>query len=261
MGNALKICWQCRSECDSFASVCPHCKARLGPRKANGLASRRLGWLAWTGIGCGGLFLLSVLIPLFIATAFVHSEASKGLDARRAQVAEARELSKDDLGLVEKRFNSLKPSFTRNVDKFNGGILWRHKAFSPYVNGNGTTLSTDIWNGEIRLTASFQGSDWIFFRELTVKANGATADADGRPEHHVQSGVTEYLHIQSAQAGPILNLIKAAGDGPVEVRLSGKFTKDFTLKAAHKKAIQDTITFLADLDTLRQAGKVPKGVD
>ena len=250
-----KICWQCRSECDVLASVCPQCKAKLGNRKASGLASKRMSWLAWTGIGCGGLFLLSIIIPMAIATGSVASSVHK------APADDSHEPTAAEISAAESRFNKLRPIFVKDVDKFSDGVLWRHKSFSQYINGNGTTLSADIWNGAIRLQASYQGSEWIFFKDVTVKTSAGLVEAHGRPEHHVQSGVTEYLRISEPEATQMLGLIKSAGDGPVDIRLNGKFYKDFSLKATHKKGIQDTITFLEDLNTLRQAGKLPKGVD
>jgi len=258
-----KICWQCRSECDSLASVCPHCKARLGNRKASGLAAKKLGWIAWTGIGCGSAFLLAIILPVALVTRSIASsvQRNKADGGSYSKGMEGLALTPEDISAAETRFNKLLPLFTKETDKFSGGVLWRHKSFSKFFNGNGTSLSADIWNGSIRLTATYQGSDWIFFKDITVKAGASRAEAHGNPEHHVQDGVTEYLRIKDPQAGHILSLIKSAGEGPVEVRLNGKFYRDFTLKPAYKKGIQDTINFLSDLEALRQAGRVPKGVD
>jgi hypothetical protein len=174
---------------------------------------------------------------------------------------DATDTSPEATNKAESRFKSLRPLFIKEVDKFDGGTLWRHKAFSQYVNGNGTTLYADIWRDQIRLTAAYQGSDWIFFKEVTVKANEAVIEAAGRPEHHVGGGVTEYLRIEDPARSQMIVNIYAAKEKPVEVRLSGKFYKDFTLKPSHKKAIQQTVEFLNDINTLRLAGKIPKGMD
>lgn len=48
-----KVCFQCRSEVDLLASVCPNCRAKLGKARGNGVAKKRTSF----AVGCLAVFL------------------------------------------------------------------------------------------------------------------------------------------------------------------------------------------------------------
>lgn len=106
---ATKICWQCRTEIDQFAAVCPGCRAKVGGRTASGLAKKPFSLVLGCLLGCGGLFLVGVLgtcVAVSWSVGRRRSEQGRAAvvaeQAHEAQLAAWRQLpAKDQLDAAE----------------------------------------------------------------------------------------------------------------------------------------------------------------
>jgi hypothetical protein len=147
------------------------------------------------------------------------------------------------------RIKQLEKHFVITTDEFDGIKTYRHRVFSKFMNGNGTTIEAEIHeNGNARrifVESEYVSNDWIFHDSIQVQAKGIVPVASsGKTQHEVINGggVCEVTRPSVEQSILIANAIKAASDShqPVRVRLSGRFDKDFTLRAAHEQAIAET---------------------
>jgi hypothetical protein len=171
------------------------------------------------------------------------AEASK--DDGRQDTAKSPEQIKAD----ELRVTKLKKDFVITTDEFNGIKTYRHRAFSKYMNGNGTTIEAEIREKDdhkgIYTESRFVSDDWIFHESYEVKAQGILPMASrGETQREVLSsgGICEVLSSTSGSSLLMAAAIKAAQDKhkPVRVRLEGKFYHDYTLPAASERAIAET---------------------
>jgi hypothetical protein len=162
--------------------------------------------------------------------------------------AEARETQRREAAKVrakqQEQLNALKSHFVVTKDEFNDTVTLRHRVFSKYMNGNGTTIAAKIVNHQLFLQSQFVSDDWIFHEEVTVKVGSSQLTAGGRTQHEVVSGIVETVSFDPADSVAIGNLIASSGSEPVRVRLLGKFYKDYTLRPTHQKAIQETVQYL-----------------
>ena len=152
-----------------------------------------------------------------------------------------------DLMLVakrNKRLAALKPHFVITTDEFDKKITIRHRAFSKYMNGNGTSIEAEIYDNSLVLASEYVAEEWIFHDSFTVKVGEDQLSATGpRKEEVINGGVVEMVALGPLRSGPIAELIASAGSSPVRVRLDGKYYKDYTLRPAHQKAIAETVEY------------------
>jgi hypothetical protein len=147
------------------------------------------------------------------------------------------------LAEYKKRLAQLKPHFVTTVDEFNNTTTIRHKAFSKYMNGNGTTIEAEIFDRKLSVESQYVADDWIFHKSFTVKIGNEMRGASGRTREEVVQGVCEIVAPDSTDSEQIARFIASAGNIPVRVRLDGKFYKDYTLKSVHQKAIAETVEY------------------
>ena len=62
---ATKICFECRSEVDSLAKTCPHCRTKLGNASGGNVAKRPTHTAALGCAGCAGFFVFLIFINVF----------------------------------------------------------------------------------------------------------------------------------------------------------------------------------------------------
>jgi len=139
------------------------------------------------------------------------------------------------------RLAEFKKHFNVTVDEFDKSTTFRHKAFSKYINGNGTTLVAEIIDNQIYVQSQYVSDQWIFHEDFIVKVGNAEVTAAGKTQHEVVSGVVETVSPNSHESQAVAELIARAGKTPVRVRLEGKFYKDYTLRPLHQQAIADTV--------------------
>lgn len=70
-----KVCYDCRSEVDGLARVCPCCRAKLGNRGADGMACKRAGLLKGCSTGC--LWYFGIIIALGLLAGIVKFFSEK----------------------------------------------------------------------------------------------------------------------------------------------------------------------------------------
>jgi hypothetical protein len=143
----------------------------------------------------------------------------------------------------KKRLAELKPHFVFITDEFNHRKTVRHRAFSKFMNGNGTTIEAEIQEGNVFVESQYVADDWIFHEAFTVKIGDSEESAEGRGQREVIDGVCETVSPNSNSSERVAMFIASAGTQPVRVRLHGKFDKDYTLRPAHQKAIAETVEY------------------
>jgi len=152
--------------------------------------------------------------------------------------------SKADLETEQKRtarLAELKRHFNVTVDEFDKGTTFRHKAFSKYMNGNGTTIEAEIIDNRLFVQSQYVSDQWIFHEDFIVKVGSEQVTAAGKTQHEVVSGVVETVSPNAGESQAVAELIARAGKRPVRVRLEGKFYKDYTLRPVHQTAIAETV--------------------
>lgn len=152
-------------------------------------------------------------------------------------------VSPEEVAKRKKRLAELKPHFVFTTDEFNHALTVRHKAFSKYMNGNGTTIEAEIYDGNISVESQYVADHWIFHKTFTVKIGDNEQSGDGRTQQEVIEGVCETVSPTFAESESLARFIASAGNRPVRVRLDGKFYKDYTLRPAHQKAIAETVEY------------------
>jgi hypothetical protein len=135
----------------------------------------------------------------------------------------------------------LKKHFTATIDEFDKTTTFRHKAFSKYMNGNGTTIEAEIVDNRIFVQSQYVSDRWIFHDDFVVKLGNEQVTASGRTQHEVVSGVVETVSPNTRESQAVAELIARAKNTPVRIRLEGKFYKDYTLRPIHQKAIAETV--------------------
>lgn len=139
------------------------------------------------------------------------------------------------------RLGELKKHFNITVDEFDKSTTFRHKAFSKYMNGNGTTIEAEITDNRLFVQSQYVADQWIFHDDFVVKVGNEQITAGGRTQHEVVSGVVETVSPNANESQAVGELIAGAGNTPVRIRLEGKFYKDYTLRPIHQKAIAETV--------------------
>jgi hypothetical protein len=165
-----------------------------------------------------------------------------------------------EIEVAKTTFKKLKAFFTYEKDEFNNSIRYRHRSYSKYNNGSGTTIRAWIWNNELSCTSVYVADDWIFHESFLVKIGDKTIEASGRTKHEVVSGVIENVYPNQATEDEILLFIAANPKADVRVRLSGKYYKDYTLRKVHHEAICQTVELWNALKILSSNGIDPQGV-
>jgi len=143
----------------------------------------------------------------------------------------------------QNRIAELKRHFTSTVDEFDKSVTIRHKAFSKYMNGNGTTIEAEIVGDHIFVESQYVAQEWIFHERFIVKVGNDQITGSGKSRHEVVSGVVEVVSLNAGESTPVAEFIAHAGNKPVRVRLEGKFYKDYTLRPIHQKAIAETVEY------------------
>ena len=152
--------------------------------------------------------------------------------------------SKADVEAQRKRaahLAELKKHFNIKIDEFDKSTTYRHKVFSHYMNGNGTTIEADIVDNQIFVQSQYGADQWIFHDDFVVKIGNEQVTASGRTQHEVVSGVVETVSPNSDESQAVAEFIAKAGTTPVRIRLEGKFYRDYTLRPIHQKAIAETV--------------------
>lgn len=253
------FCVSCRRPLNE-GRYCPFCgadqtnagrQAQVSPSEAatTTLREKRTGCLG----GCLGL--TAVVIGIVIVLTVISPNSSDAVKQDRnpapAVPAEAPSETKAPMHTAndEKRLAQLKTHFVITKDEFNGVVTYRHRAFSKYMNGNGTTIKAEIrekdgHNG-IFAESQFVSDDWIFHTSYELRADGVIPVASlGETQREVINGggICEVVRSTPEVSVIIAAAIKAAADHhkPVRVRLEGKFYKDYTLRPVYEKAIAET---------------------
>lgn len=152
----------------------------------------------------------------------------------------------------QKRLAQLRRNFLVTKDEFDKDTKYLHRAFSKYMNGNGTTLVAEVLvtntmadDPILFVESEYVGQDWIFGSSFTVKVGDNqvyTYTGESRREVMDGGGVCELaISNNAAKTVAVADLIARAANQPVRVRLSGEHIKDFTLRPAHQKAIAETL--------------------
>lgn len=207
-------------------------------------------------LGCGSklvarFILVTVGVVIWLAMVSCNSAPSSA-----PPEANPATPTKTDVEAQRKRaarLAELKKHFNIKIDEFDKSTTYRHKAFSHYMNGNGTTLEADIVDNQLFVQSQYVADQWIFHDDFVVKVGNEQITAGGRTQHEVVSGVVETVSPNSSESQAVAEFIAKAGTTPVRVRLEGKFYKDYTLRPVHQKAIAETV----ELWHLMEQGTTP----
>lgn len=164
-------------------------------------------------------------------------------DFKAAKAAYAYPLQGLDQKVRQERLNAMLSNFRITQDEFSKRVTYRHKAFSPYYNGNGTTLRASVVGTTFYLESAYVGDGWIFEKSFTVKVGEKQISAsDGSAKHDIDSGVVdELISTFDARAVLMAEIIANANGQPVRVRLVGDSYKDYTLREPYRKGIAQTL--------------------
>ena len=103
---ATKICFQCRSDVDSLAKICPQCRTKLGDSGANGIAKKPMRPLAIGCMGCGGLVLLFIFIGVISSGKNTPPIPSSTVDQRSTHPPPVAQAKDNFTAEVLKAYNS-----------------------------------------------------------------------------------------------------------------------------------------------------------
>lgn len=127
-------------------------------------------------------------------------------------------------------------------------ITWyENPYFTHYNNVNRTSLyigkkDNSIW---LRLKMSYDGEDWIFFKNAYLSYDGNTQEIffdEYRDKKSDNSGGDVWEWINVSVDSSLLTFLRAMVDGKsVKMRLSGKYTKTRQLSTSEIKAIKDVL--------------------
>lgn len=240
---ATKICHQCRSEADVLAKVCPHCKAKLGAPRKDGVASKPthgcvIALAIFLGFGLFGAIVNSISPTPNTRPSTATSIGTKA----KQETLKPTPIQIDEANATIKK---LTPHFTHEIDEFNKFNKYRHKSFTKFMNSDGTTIKASIVDNDLYGYSTYVSDDWIFHSSFIVKAGEATIEASGKEQHEVISGVCETVTPSQGEIERVLRFIAAHPKDAIRIRLIGKFRKDYTLRSAHQVAILETVR-LAD---------------
>lgn len=127
------------------------------------------------------------------------------------------------------------------------GITWYYNPY--FVHYNNTNL-TSIYIGQnnnsiwLRLKMSYQGDNWIFFKNAYLSYDGNTYEIyfneyqDKKSDNH--SGVWEWIDV-SVSSSTLDFLRKMVEGKQVKMRLSGKYTHTRNLSTNEIKGIRDVL--------------------
>jgi hypothetical protein len=172
------------------------------------------------------------------------SQNPEGPATASPEVKSAATPSKADLEAQQKRaarLVELKTRFNIKIDEFDKLTTFRHKAFSHYMNGNGTTIEAEIVDNRIFVQSQYVSDQWIFHEDFIVKVGTEQVTAAGKTQQEVVSGVVETVSPNASESQTVAELIARAGTTPVRGRLEDKLYKDYTLRPIHQKAIAETV--------------------
>ena len=168
-------------------------------------------------------------------------ERIKEIDERLA--AEKRRKKKEAKRLARALKNMKKKK--DNVEN----ITWYTPKNTPkYHLDNGACFYMYIGTGDghvwPRLVVRYDGNDWVFFDKILVKYDDRLAEIEfdkyKNKKTDTSSGVAEWIDIA---ANPLIMtyLKEIANAKKVTIRFSGKYSKDFVLTGAQKRALRDSL--------------------
>jgi hypothetical protein len=194
------------------------------------------------------IMVVSIGIAIWFASVGCNpapsSQNAEGPGTPNPQANPVATPSKADVEAKQKRaarLGELKKHFNVTVDEFDKSTTFRHKTFSKYMNGNGTTIEVEIVDNRIFAQSQYVSDQWIFHEDFVLKVGNQQMTASGRTQHEVVSGIVETVSPNASQSQAVAEFIARAGNTPVRVRLEGKFYKDYTLRPIHQKAITETV--------------------
>ncbi len=171
----------------------------------------------------------------------IYEESLKIVESERLSAEKASKLS------VEKKAASLKQLKTK-YDDIEGITWYRQKYFTHYSNTNRVSIYAGYSEGSspwLRLTMSYAGDDWIFFKTAQLSFDGDTRtfpfnDYTEKKSDNSGGEVWEWIDISISQA-EIDWLRKFANSKNAKMRLSGKYTKTRNLTPAERQGIIDVL--------------------
>lgn len=204
--------------------------------------------------GCITIFLAGLGIFIFIPIVLViigNSGSSNPKEKKTEQteiVSEFEKIKKDstsreELKNVEADIKKLQPLFTTKYDEFKK-ITWvEHKNIPKYTNSWGFYTYIGINDdGSIfeRLVIRYYGDNWLFVKEILIKADDFTFQITGKMDRDNDSKVWEWMDVEpdDTQLAMIAAVISAK---TTKVRFEGdKYYKDRTLTQNEIKGLKDT---------------------
>ncbi len=173
----------------------------------------------------------------------------KGIYEESLKIVESERLSAEKTSKLaaEKKAESLKQLKTKYDDV--EGITWyKQKYFTHYSNTNRVSIYAGYSKGSspwLRLTMSYAGDDWIFFKTAQLSFDGDTRtfpfdDYTEKKSDNSGGEVWEWIDISISQA-EIDWLRKFANSKNAKMRLSGKYTETRNLTSAERQGILDVL--------------------
>ena len=171
----------------------------------------------------------------------IYDESLKNVESERLSAEKASTLAD------EKKAASLKQLKTKYDDV--EGITWyKQRYFTHHTNSNRVSIYAGYIKGSspwLRLTMSYDGEDWIFFKtaQLSFDGDTRTFPFDDYTEKKSDNGggeVWEWMDISISQAD-IDWLRKFANSKNAKMRLSGKYTETRNLTSDERQGIIDVL--------------------
>lgn len=202
------------------------------------------------------IFLVFCLVTLILGRVFDGpTESEPSPDPKPAASTPAK--SPEQIRAEKTRLAKLQKDFVITTDEFTGIKTYRHKAFSRYMDGNGTTLEAQIeakgTSKTLYVESQFVSDDWIFHDayELKTKKTQPVIFTGTTRREVLNGGICELVS-STAESSVGIALLIAAADAshePIRVRLDGKFTYDYTLKPAFERASAETFELYSLMDS------------
>lgn len=126
------------------------------------------------------------------------------------------------------------------------GITWYYNPyFVHYDNTNRISLyigqdNTDVW---LRLKISYEGSNWIFFKDAYLSYDGNTRQIlFTDKETEVGNGGRVWEWIDVPVEGSLLSYLKDFTEGKsIKIKLSGKYSKTRAVSNPERRALNDVL--------------------
>ena len=186
----------------------------------------------------------SLARPIFDkASAFV-AKAEKDEVERKAKAEE--EQRKQAEAAEAAKLASLK-KLKKQFDDVSGTTWYKNPYFTHYTNDNRTSIYIGQKDGSVwmRLYMSYEGDDWIFFKNAYLSYDGKTLeipfnDYEDKESENDGGSVWEWIDL-SIDESTIGFMEKMAKSPNAKMRLSGKYTKTRNLTTNERKGITDVI--------------------